>query len=98
MTLDQALEILRANKDRLRARGVLHAAIFGSLARGEARDNSDVDVLVEIDPEKRIGVFAYAGIELDLSRLMGREVDLANARVLKRYARNAILHEKVDAF
>lgn len=98
MTLDRALEILRADKDGLRARGVLHAAVFGSLARGEVRDDSDVDVLVEIDPEKRVGVFAYAGNELDLSRLMGRKVDLASPRALKPYARSDILREKVDAF
>ena len=98
MTLERALEILRANKDALRAKGVLHAAVFGSVARGDARPDSDVDVLVEIDPDKHIGVFGYAGIQLDLSDLMGRKVDVASAKSLKRYVKDEVLREKVDAF
>jgi predicted nucleotidyltransferase len=82
----------------LRAKGVLHAAVFGSVARGEARPDSDVDVLVEIDPEKRIGMFAFTGIELDLCELMGKRVEIASVNALKPYAKGAILREKVDAF
>ncbi|MGU3666312.1 nucleotidyltransferase family protein [Methylobacterium sp. A49B] len=44
-----ALDILRANEAELRRRGVLHAALFGSVARGEAHAESDVDVMIEID-------------------------------------------------
>jgi hypothetical protein len=56
-TLDSALAILRAHAPDLRARGVAHAAIFGSVARGDADARSDVDVLVELDQEKRISLF-----------------------------------------
>lgn len=98
MTLDKALGILRANKDGLRAKGVLHAAVFGSVARGEAREDSDVDVLVEIDRDMHIGVFQYAGIELDLCDLMKKKVEIASVDGLKSFAREEILREKVDAF
>jgi predicted nucleotidyltransferase len=98
MTLDKALEILRANQSMLRARGVLHAAVFGSVARGDARPDSDVDVLVEIDPEMRIGMFGYAGIGLDLADLMGRKVDIAQAKTLKPLVKDEVLREKIDAF
>ncbi|MEJ0042734.1 MAG: nucleotidyltransferase family protein [Rhizomicrobium sp.] len=82
----------------LRACGVKHAAIFGSVARGDAREDSDVDVLVEIDPEKRIGLFDYAGIGLQLTDLMGRPVDVSQAKTLKSTVKDEILREKVDAF
>ena len=45
----------------LRARGVTHAALFGSRARGDAREDSDTDIMIEIDPEARIGVWDYVG-------------------------------------
>jgi hypothetical protein len=98
MTLDEALRILRVNESALRAKGVLHAAVFGSVARGEARPDSDVDVLVEIDPGMRIGMFEYAGIELNLCGLMGRKVEIASVNALKPYAKREILREKIDAF
>ncbi len=98
MTLDKALEILRANQAMLRARGVLHAAVFGSVARGEARDDSDVDVLVEIDREMHISVFDYAGIVLELADIMGRKVDIAQAKSLKPIVKEEVLREKIDAF
>src|SRR5258708_4880356 len=98
MTLPEALDILRANEAMLRERGVLHAAVFGSVARGEARPDSDVDVLVEIDAGKHISIFDYAGIGLALSDVMGRNVDLANAKALKRYLEDEVRREKVDAF
>jgi hypothetical protein len=47
VTLEQVVGILRSNADVLRARGILHAAVFGSVARGEARPESDIDILVE---------------------------------------------------
>jgi hypothetical protein len=47
----------------LRARGVTHAALFGSRARGDAREDSDTDIMIEIDPEARIGVWDYVGIK-----------------------------------
>jgi predicted nucleotidyltransferase len=98
MTLDRALEVLRANEKSLRAKGVLHAAVFGSVARGEAREDSDVDVLVEIDRDMHIGIFQYAGIELDLCDLMQKKVEIASVDGLRPFARDEVLREKVDAF
>jgi predicted nucleotidyltransferase len=97
-TLEQTLRVLRANSDSLRAKGVRHAAVFGSVARGGSRDDSDVDVLVEVDTAKHIGLFGYAGIQLALNELIGRKVDVADAATLKPIVREEIMREKVDAF
>jgi predicted nucleotidyltransferase len=55
VTLEKAIAILRANQEMLRERGVVHAAIFGSVARGDARPDSDVDIMVDIDPDRHLG-------------------------------------------
>ena len=58
MTRQNAIEILQQNQDALRARGIRHAALFGSVARGEARSTSDVDVLIELDPALKLDPIA----------------------------------------
>jgi predicted nucleotidyltransferase len=65
MTLMKRDEIIRKLRDReaeLRAQGVAHAALFGSVARGDDRPESDIDIMVELAPEARIGLFQYVGI------------------------------------
>ena len=59
MNAQTAIAILRRHETALRARGVAHAAIFGSVARGDNRPNSDVDVLVEFTPGAEGTIFDY---------------------------------------
>jgi predicted nucleotidyltransferase len=59
-----------------RRHGIRRLSVFGSVARGDEGPNSDVDVLVEFDPGRVPGFFALSDIEADLSRLVGRKVDL----------------------
>jgi predicted nucleotidyltransferase len=61
MNSQEALETLRRSEQALRARGVRRAALFGSVARGESRPGSDIDIMVEIDPDAHITVFDYVG-------------------------------------
>ena len=70
MTRQEAIAVLVANRDALRARGVRHAALFGSVARGEAHPDSDLDILIELDPDAKIGIFEYVGIKRVYCRIV----------------------------
>src|ERR1035438_9703675 len=72
---------------------VRELAVFGSAARGEMRQDSDVDLLVEFLPEAEIGLLEHAGLMLDLSELLGRRVDLVSKRALKPFIRDSIIRE-----
>ena len=73
-----ALDILRANAAELRRRGVLHAALFGSVARGEVREDSDFDVMIEIDASVVGGLFGYVGLCHLIDDLFPIWVDVAD--------------------
>jgi predicted nucleotidyltransferase/DNA-binding transcriptional regulator YiaG len=67
--------------------------IFGSVARGEARSDSDIDLLVEMGPGRSL--FDRAGLLADLRDLLGREVDVATAESLRDRVRQRVLEEAV---
>jgi predicted nucleotidyltransferase len=79
--------------DLCRQYQVRELALFGSAARGEARADSDIDLLVEFLPEAHIGLMDYAGLMLDLSKLLGRKVDLVSKNGLKPLIRASVLSE-----
>ena len=66
-------------------------AVFGSALRDDFGPNSDVDVLVEFEPNYRIGLIKMAGIEIELGRLLGRKVDLRTPADLSRYFRQKVV-------
>jgi len=72
---------------------VRELSIFGSAARGEMRPDSDVDLLVEFLPDSEIDLVDYAGLMLDLSRLLGRKADLVSKDALKPLLRASVLQE-----
>jgi len=76
----------------LKKNNIKKAGIFGSYARGEQRKNSDIDILVE--PPKGIG-FGFAGIEIELSNVLKRKVDLVSYNGISPYLRNKILSQEV---
>ena len=75
---------------RCRVRELL---LFGSAARGEMRADSDIDLLVEFLPDAGIDLVDYAGLMLELSRLLGRKVDLVSKNGLKPLIRASVLEE-----
>jgi hypothetical protein len=66
-------------------------SLFGSVLRDDFRPDSDVDVLVEFEPGQRAGYLRLAGLEIELSRLFGRKVDLRTAPELSRHFRDEVL-------
>lgn len=65
-------------------------ALFGSVLRGDFRADSDVDVLVEFEPDARVGLFSLGAMELELTDLLGRKVDLRTPEELSRYFREQV--------
>jgi uncharacterized protein len=100
MTLDlnDVLQTLRAHEADLRRLGVSHAAVFGSVARGEAGPESDIDVLVELDENRPMGIFAYARLKLYVNEILGGAADVVNRRTLKPLLRAGVLHDEIHAF
>jgi predicted nucleotidyltransferase len=98
MNFVEALETLRRSEDSLRARGVRRAAVFGSVARGDNRRDSDVDVMVEIDPDAHLTVFDYAGVKDYITSLFDQPVDVVNRDSLKPHLRRAATRDAIYAF
>ena len=66
-------------------------SLFGSILGEEFNAESDVDVLVEFEPDARIGYLGMSKIETELSGILGRQVDLRTAAELSRYFRSDVL-------
>jgi uncharacterized protein len=94
----QIIATLRAHQAELCRRGVRHAAVFGSIARGDAKPASDIDIMIELDPTAPIGVFEYVGITQYLSDLFPAPVDVANRSNLKALVRSSAERDAVYAF
>lgn len=98
MTREQIITTLCANEAELRRRGVRRAALFGSVARGTATAKSDIDILIELDPEAPIDLFAYAGLKRYIAGLFPTPVDVIDRNALKAYLRQPALSDAVYAF
>lgn len=79
----------------LRRHGVVRASVFGSLARGESRPDSDLDLLVEYEAGRAVTLFDLSDLRQELKESSGREVDLVFPDRLKPRLRQRILRELV---
>lgn len=85
------LEILQKNTDLFEKYGVSYAGLFGSRARGEHRENSDYDILVQM--ARPIGLFAFTGFEMELAGRLGKKVDLMTDRAVSPSIKESILRD-----
>jgi predicted nucleotidyltransferase len=76
-----------------REHGIRRLSLFGSVLHGTNRPDSDLDLLVEFEPDSPIGLLGLAQIELDLSELLSRTVDLRTPSELSRYFRQQVVDE-----
>lgn len=91
----QILKRLAAHRDDFRRRGVRSLALFGSVARDEANEASDVDLLVEFD--RPLGLFEFFRLQHDIEGLLGvHKVDLVMPGALKPALKRKILSEAVN--
>ena len=95
MNRDEVLALLREHKETLTQRfGVVELALFGSIARDRAEEESDVDILVRFDgpaTSKR-----YFGVQFYIEDLLGRPVDLVTAKALRKELRPFVEREAID--
>jgi len=96
MDLETLSSILNHHQEDLHTRGVKNLAVFGSLARGEASDSSDIDLLVEF--ARPVGLFEFIRLKLFIENLTGKSVDLVTRDALRPGMRKEILKEIVQVF
>ena len=88
VTLDLPLADIR---DYCATQPIQRLSVFGSAARNELTPDSDIDLLVEFDPDAKIGYFELAQQEMDLSELIGKKVDLRTPNELSRLFRQEVI-------
>jgi predicted nucleotidyltransferase len=71
---------------------ILKLALFGSVLRDDFKPESDIDMLVEFEPEHLPGLFTLAGMEIELINTLGREVELRTPEDLSRYFRDEVVN------
>jgi predicted nucleotidyltransferase len=72
---------------------VIYLGVFGSMARGDQNEGSDVDLLVKFSPENRSGLFALSAMRDELQGVLGRKVDLLTEGFLSKYFRDEVLSQ-----
>ncbi|HET6763059.1 MAG TPA: nucleotidyltransferase domain-containing protein [Longimicrobiaceae bacterium] len=72
--------------------------LFGSVLRGDFRDESDVDFLVEFEPGEKVGLLGVARMELELSEIVGRKADLRTVAELSRYFRDDVVRSALVVY
>jgi uncharacterized protein len=98
MNSSEAIATLKRSEQALRKRGVMHAALFGSVARGVNKAESDIDILIEIDPDVRMTVFDYVDLKDYIAGLFDEPVDVVNREALKTYIRSAATADALYVF
>jgi predicted nucleotidyltransferase len=92
------IAVLRENECELRRQGVTHAALFGSVARGDDGPDSDVDIMVQIDPAADVNLYDYVGITQFIGELFAGRADVSDREMLIEPVRREAEREAIFAF
>jgi len=98
MDKNRILAILRSHAPELQAAGIAHLRLFGSVARGDATPQSDIDLMADFAPDARVSLMTLSGLRLQLCDLLGTEVDLSSASAMKEPVRANADREAVHVF
>ncbi len=98
MNKRDAIKVLRRHEADLRARGIIHAALFGSVARDQARPDSDIDIMIEFAPNASLDIFAYVELKDFIGSLFPGPVDVVNKAALKPHVRPPATADSIYAF
>jgi predicted nucleotidyltransferase len=98
MKSDDVIARLREHQAELRSAGIVRLSLFGSIARDEARPDSDIDLLAAFDDDQPLSLLDIIGIENRIADLLGQPVDLIEEGSLRPRARQSVSRELVRAF
>jgi predicted nucleotidyltransferase len=98
ITSAEVIATLRAREAVLRAAGIRALSLFGSVARGDARSDSDIDLAVEFDPAAKVDLFRMIELELELGAVLGRRVEILPEPVESARLRSRVEKDRVRAF
>jgi uncharacterized protein len=98
MTRDEIIATIRSAAPALRAEGVSKLAIFGSRARGDARPDSDLDVLFEVEPERRFSALNLVGVQHIIQDATGLSVQATMRRSLEPRMVERIADDVIEVF
>jgi len=98
MDRSSVIKTLRDNELELRAAGIAHLRLHGSVARGQETPASDVDLIADFDSERRFSLIDMVHLQGRLENLLGVPVDLSPAKTLKDPVRERAEREAVLAF
>jgi uncharacterized protein len=98
MNSSETISTLKQLESSLRKQGVSALYLFGSLARGEAGPDSDIDLAFDITPGVKFSLFDQARIVCDLTEALGTKVDFVPCNELHPYMRSRIESEQIKVF